>query len=203
LNLSKYPEQLPAFIGTIPAITGTIPVFSPISPVIPNQSLLRRVPLSVTPYGPGNSRHDRDNSHWSMTNQLDLVTILDSPCASIEWTSIAVGSVNRVPVPFVLWYFACPRFDHRYPIYLVHPRSQQTSLLVPVILQLRDLVTRLQTLWCNITEWAQSTYPSHGWTNPALIYLHTHQPSISEYPKCTVIASIFQSGGGIQIKVSS
>src|SRR4051812_37708878 len=61
LNLSKYPEQLPAFIGTIPAITGTIPGFSPISPVIPNQSLLRRIPLSVTPYGPGNRRHDRDN----------------------------------------------------------------------------------------------------------------------------------------------
>ena len=59
---------------------------------------------------------------------------------------IAFGSVNRVPVPFVLWYFACPRFDHRYPIYLVRPRSQHTSLLVPVLLQLRDLVTRLQTL---------------------------------------------------------
>ena len=48
----------------------------------------------------------------------------------------------------------------------IRPRSQQTSLLVPMILQLRDLVTRLQTLWCNITEWAQSTYPSHGLTNP-------------------------------------
>ena len=59
---------------------------------------------------------------------------------------IVVGSVNRVPVPFVLWYFACPRFYRRYTIYLVRPRSKQTTLLVPVILQLRDLVTRLQTL---------------------------------------------------------
>ena len=94
-----------------------------------------------------------------MTNQLDLVVIFDSPCASIEWNFIAVGSVNRVPFPFVLRYFACLRYDHCYPIYLVRPCSQQTSLLVPVILQLRDLVTRLQTLWCNITEWAQSTCP--------------------------------------------
>ena len=55
-----------------------------------------------------------------------------------------VGSVNRVPVPFVLWYIDCPRFDRRYAIYLVRPRSQQTSLLVPMILKLRDLVTCLR-----------------------------------------------------------
>ena len=55
---------------------------------------------------------------------------------------IAVASFNVVRIPFVLRYFACLRFDHRYPIYLVRPRSQQTSLLVPVILQPpRDLVT--------------------------------------------------------------
>ena len=79
-----------------------------------------------------------------MTNQLYLVTILDSPCASIEWNFINVGSVNVVSVPFVLRYFAFPRFDRWYPIYLVHPRYLKTCLLVPVILQLRDLVTCLR-----------------------------------------------------------
>ena len=54
---------------------------------------------------------------------------------------LAVGSVNVGPVPFVLRHFACLRFDRRYTVYLVHPRYQQTCLLIPVILQPRDLVT--------------------------------------------------------------
>ena len=143
---------------------------------------MHRLPLSVTPYGPGNSRHDQDtlliNDH-----QLDLVTILDGPCASIEWTSSLLDPLTLSHVPFVLWYFACPRFDRRYPIYLVHHRYRQTCLLVPVILQPRDLVTWLQSLWCNITEWAQSTYPSLEWTNPVLIYLHTPQHIYFGIPK--------------------
>ena len=88
-----------------------------------------------------------------MTIMRDLVTILDGPCASIELTS-SFEPLTLSPGPFVIRYFVCPRFDRRYPI----PSS---SLLLtnifthPVILKQGDLVTRLQTLWCNITEWAR------------------------------------------------
>ena len=80
-----------------------------------------------------------------MTIMWDLVTILDGPCASIELTS-SFEPLTLSPDPFVIRYFVCLRFDRRYPIYLVHPRLRQTCLLVPVILQPYDLVTRLQTL---------------------------------------------------------
>ena len=106
---------------------------------------MRRIPLSVTPYGPGKSRHVQDtfliNDHRS-----DLVTILDAPALPSNETSSLLDRFNVENYPFVLWYFACPRFDHRYPIYLVNCRYGQTCLLVPVILQPHDLVTCLQTL---------------------------------------------------------
>ena len=150
---------------------------------------MRRIPLSVTPYGSGNNRHDRDTL-WLMTIMWDLVTILDGPYASIELTS-SFEPLTLSPDPFVIRYFVCPRFDRRYPIYLVYPRLRLTCFLVPVILQPRDLITWLQSLWCNITEWAQSTYPSLGWTNPVLIYFILLNISTSEYPRCTFMVTLF------------
>src|ERR1041385_679382 len=114
-------------------------MFSLISLMIPNQSLLRRIPLSVTPYGSGNSRHDQTLSDQYPACRIWLQSLM-SPCASIELAS-SFEPLTLSPDPFVIRYFVCPRFDHRYPIYLVHSRYRQTCLLVPVILQPCDLVT--------------------------------------------------------------
>ena len=92
------------------------------------------------------SRHDQD-TFLIKDHRSDRVTILDVPYASIEWTSSLLDPLMLSHVPFVLRYFVCPRFDRQYPIYLVLPRYQQTYLLVPVILQPRDLVTRLCKLY--------------------------------------------------------
>jgi len=160
--------------------------------MIPNLSLMRRIPLSVTPYGSGTNIHDWDTL-WPMTIMWDLVTILDVPLR-FHRINFIVEPLTLSPDPFVIRYFVCPRFDRRYPI----PSS--SSLLTniftrPVILQPRDLVTRLQTLWCNITEWAQSTYPSLGWTNPVLIYFILLNISTSEYPRCTFMVTLLRCNG--------
>ena len=62
-----------------------------------------------------------------------------------------------------------------------------------VILHPRDLVTCLQAIWRNLTEWAQSTYPSRGWTNPALD--HTPQRIPLEYLSCTFIVTMLLCDG--------
>ena len=143
-----------------------------------------------------NNRHDRDIL-WPMTIMWDLVTVLDGPCATIELTS-SFEPITLSPDPFVTRYFVCPRFDRRYPI----PSS--SSLLTnifthPVILQPRDLVTCLQILWCNVTEWAQSTYPSLGWTNPALIHTPQHIPL--DYLSYTCMVTLLRCDGGCNQRI--
>ena len=139
-----------------------------------------------------NNRHDRDTL-WSMTIRWDLVTVLDGPRASIELIS-SFEPLTLSPNPLSLWYFVCPRFDHRYPI--ISSSSLPTNIFTrPVILQPRDLVTCLQAIWCNITEWAQSTYPSLGWTNPVLIYFILLNISTLKYPRCTFMVSLLRCNG--------
>ena len=105
---------------------------------------------------------------------------------------ITVGSVNGVPVPFVLWYFVCPRFDRRYPIYLVHPCYQQTCLLVPVILQPRDLVTWLRNLYDVIPpSGPRVPFRHYDGQIPLCSICKLINISISEYPKYTFMATIF------------
>ena len=72
-----------------------------------------------------------------------------------------VEPLTLSPDPFVIRYFVCPRFDHRYPIYLVHPRYQQTCLLVSVILQPRDLVTWLRNLYDVISPSRHRVHTCH------------------------------------------
>src|ERR1041384_7863488 len=81
-----------------------------------------------------------------MTIMWDLVTILDVPLR-FHRINFIVEPLTLSPDPFVIRYFVCPMFDRRYPIYLLHSRYRQTCLLVPVILQPRDLVTRLRKLY--------------------------------------------------------
>ena len=80
-----------------------------------------------------------------MTIMWDLVTILDGPYASIELTS-SFEPLALSPNPFVTRYFVCPRFDRRYhiPSSSLLPKNIFTR---PVILQPRDLVTRLRKLY--------------------------------------------------------
>ena len=129
-----------------------------------------------------------------MTIMWDLVTILDGPCASIELTS-SFEPLTLSPDPFVIRYFVCPWFDRRYPI----PSS--SSLLTNILYSSCDITTPwpshtlAQALWCNITVWAQSTYPSLGWTNPVLIYFILLNISTSEYPRCTFMVTLLRCNG--------
>ena len=129
-----------------------------------------------------------------MTIIWDLVTILDGPCASIELTSL-FEQLTLSPDPFVTRYFVCPRFHRQYPI----PSSSSSP--TNIFTRSRDIATPwpshtfAQTLWCNITEWAQSTYPSHGWTNPVLIYFILLNISTSEYPRCTFMVTLLWCNG--------
>ena len=56
------------------------------------------------------------------------------------------------PNPFVATVLVCPRFDRRYPIYLVHPRFRQTHFLVLwcCILVTKSPACKLN--WRNLTE---------------------------------------------------
>ena len=68
-----------------------------------------------------------------------------------------------------------------------------------LVLHLCDLITCLQAVWCNITEWAQSTYPSLGWTNPALIDTYS-----STYPlRNTQDAPLWLSYYGVTVDTLS
>ena len=161
--------------------------------MIPNLSLLRRIPLSVTPYGSGQqqtwSRHSLINDHHVGSGYN-------------PWWPLCFHRINFIvePLtlshdPFVTRYFVCPRFDRRYPI--------PSSSLSPTNIFTRscDITTPwpshtlAQALWCNITEWAQSTYPSLGWTNPALIYFILLNISTSEYPRCTFMVTLLWCNG--------
>ena len=122
----------------------TIPEFSLITPVIPNLSLMRRIPLSVIPYGSGQqqtwSRHSLTNDHHVGSGYNPWW-----PLCFHRINFIACWTVNDKTWSFVLRYFVCTRFDHRYPI--PSSSSSPTNIFTRLcLLHLCDLVTGLQVV---------------------------------------------------------
>ena len=167
MNLSKCPEQLPFS-------SGTILVISPISPMIPNLSQCIDCTLSVTPYGPGNSRHDWDILIEQWLVSWTWLQSLTAPCASIEWTSSLLETINDKTGSLCPVVLCLSLVWSSVSFYLFHtslPLNKFTHLWLLHLLCPSHFLARC---WCNITEWAQSTSQSHGLTNSTLIYLHTH-----------------------------
>src|SRR3954466_7476481 len=118
-----------------------------------------------------------------------------SPCASIELIS-SFEPLTLSPDPFVIRYFVFPRFDRQYPIYLVHSLYRQTCLLVPVILQPRDLVTRLRKLYDAISPSGPRVPIRHSDGQiPFRSICILINISTSEYPRYTFMVTMFQFNG--------
>ena len=99
--------------------------------------------------------------------------------------------------PFVLRYFVCPRFDRRHPTYRVQISFTKNKFTRPWSLHPFWPSHLLASYWCNITEWAQSTYPSLGWTYHVLIYFILLNMSTSEYPRYSFMVTTFQCNGDV------
>ena len=74
---------------------------------------------------------------------------------------------------------------------MFQPCYRQTLFTRFVSLRPRDPVTHLQGYGHNSTEWAQSIYPSHGRTNPAID--QSHQPNPFKYPRHTFMIAHLRS----------
>jgi hypothetical protein len=125
----------------------------------------RRIPLSVTPYGSGNTPDMIETPLQSMINNQLWKSVL---ILCIPWNSSLIHK-NRIPFPL-----SCDTrslSEVRSPIYLyhVHPHYRQVCLLVLMTLHPPwPSHTLASFIDATVTEWAQSINPSHGWKNPAL-----------------------------------
>ena len=74
-----------------------------------------------------------------------------------------------------------------------------------VMLHPRDLVTFLQAIWRNLTEWAQSTFPSRERINPDLdTYASTYPfgiPELHLYGHHVTVWQLMQSKHPLEIKI--
>jgi hypothetical protein len=117
------------------------------------------------------SRHYRDSS--PVNDHQSYLDIRDDPCVFTQ--RIFVIELQMSMSYFFCFYDTCNIRD------LIVGISIPSSILLPtlsftrsVIFHPHDLVTCCNIGW-NLTEWAQSIFPSRGRTNPALdVYASTY-----------------------------
>jgi hypothetical protein len=117
---------------------------------------------------------------WHRTDRGTLQTWLR--LLSNQWSTISSGKpwcalcipwnyslIYKHHIPFLLSHDtrSCPRLDHWYP-YIVFTLVRHSFNSFMTLHPPWPSHTLASFIDANVTEWAQSIYPSRGWTNPAL-----------------------------------
>jgi hypothetical protein len=126
----------------------------------------RHIPLSVTPYGSRNTLDMIESTLWSMT------TI---GSRKLCWSLCILRNSSLIRKRRISFVLSCdtrsyPRSDHRYHYMSIScspssDKSFNSSVILHPPWPSHTLASFIDAI---VTEWAQSIYPSRGWTNPTL-----------------------------------
>jgi hypothetical protein len=150
---------------------------------IPNH----RIPLSVTPYGSGNTLDmiEMPLNQWSTISSR-------KPCWSlcIPWNTSLIHK-HHIIFPLSRDTRSCPRLDHRY-IHIVFTLVTDKSFYsFSWYCILHDLVTRLQASYMQLSSSGPRVSICHT-DGQILPLVHTHQHTPLAYPRDTFLVILLR-----------